>query len=116
MATVDQNAVATAAIANLQTAIDKLNGLKRQPGADLAKFTAQIEALEDRQADLRTLALSSIENSPENQQAIAAVNGAATKLQTEAGNITSVANALNTAAQVISCAADLFSALEKFAA
>ena len=116
MATVDLNAVATAAIANLQVAIDKLNALKRQPGADFAKFTAQIEALEDRQADLRTLTLALIESSPENQAAITAVNGAATKLHTEAGNITSVANALNTAARVISCAADLFSALGKFAA
>ncbi|MGH9759871.1 MAG: hypothetical protein ACREDR_47005 [Blastocatellia bacterium] len=116
MATVDLNAIATAAITNLQTAINNLNALKRQPGADLAKFTVQIEALEDRQADLRTLALTSIENSPENQQAIAAINGTANQLQTEAGNITSVANALNTVAQVATCAADLFSALGKFAA
>lgn len=116
MTTVDLNAVATAAIANLQKAIDKLNALKRQPGADIGKFTAQIEALEERQADLRTLALASIESSPENQAAIAAVNGSAAKLQTEAGNITTVANALNTAAQIVTCAADLFAALGTFVA
>lgn len=115
MAAVDLNAIASAAIDNLQTAINNLNALKRQPGADFAKFTAQIETLEDQQANLRTLALTSIENSPENQQAIAAVNGAAKQLQTEAGNITSVANALNAAAQVATCAATLFSALGKFA-
>jgi len=45
--------------------------------------------------------LQSVEESPENKQALDAVNTAAGNLKTEAANITTVANALNTAQQVI---------------
>jgi len=111
---IDLNAVATAAIADIQTAINNLNAVRRQNGADVAGILVKIEALEQKQADLRTLALQSVENSPENQAAVKVVNAAATSLKSEAANITTVANALITAQQVIGDAADLFSALGKF--
>jgi len=111
---VDFNAIAANAVQNLQTYIDKLNILKVQPGANIVALVAQIESLQAQQANFRTLALVSAEESPANQTAIAAVNAAATNLKHEAGNIASLASALTTAARVVGCATDLAKAFAPF--
>ncbi len=114
MADVDPNQVASAGIDALQGAIDKLNALKMQPGADIVAFDAQIEALQDKQDDLRNQALRMIEDSGANKQAIAAMNAAAANLKTEARNIKDVATALGAAAKILTATASLVTALAPF--
>ncbi len=113
--TVDFNAIANQGVNDLQTAIGNLNKLKRQPGADIPRLIAKIEALQAQQTNLRTMALVSAEESPENQAAIAAINAVATDLKSEAENITSVAAAFNTADKVMGYAVDLATSLATFA-
>ncbi len=114
MPDVDPNKVASAGIEVLQGAIDKLNALKGQPGADIVGIDAQIEALQDKQDDLRNQALRTIEDSDANKQAIAAMNAAAANLNAEAANIKDVATALTTAAKIVSAATALVTALAPF--
>lgn len=108
---VDLRAIADQGIASLQTAIDKLNALKAQPGADIPAIVAQVEQLQQKQAGLRTQQLEQVEEDPSNAAAIAAVNAAAGNLKAEAGNIALVASALNTASKVLGYATDLAKAL-----
>jgi hypothetical protein len=114
VAQIDPNAVASAGIADLQTAIDALNALELQPGADIPGIDAHIKTLITKQAALQNQALRQIEDSVENQQAIAAMNKAAAALKSEAGNIASVATALTDAAKVVSAVTSLITALAPF--
>jgi predicted nucleic acid-binding Zn-ribbon protein len=114
MAQVNPNDVATAAIQDLQGAIDTLSRLKQQPAADIAAIDARIGDLQDRQDDLRTQALRTIEDSDANRAAIAAMNAAAGKLKTEAAAMTATAAALASVAQVVTAATSLISALTVF--
>jgi hypothetical protein len=114
MAIVDPNNVASAGIRTLQGAIDKLNGLKLQPGADIVGIDAQIQALQDKQDDLRDQALRTIEDSDANKQAIAAMTKAAASLSAEAANIKDVATALGVAQKVVAAAGSLIAALAPF--
>ena len=114
MADIDPNKVASAGIDVLQGAIDKLNALKVQPGADIAAFDAQIEALQDKQDNLRDQALRTIEELPANKTAIAAINAADPNLKAEASNIKDLATALQTAAKVVTAAASLVTTLAPF--
>jgi hypothetical protein len=109
MPDVDPNAVAAAAITDLQTAIDSLSAMPQTPA-----ITQQINNLQSKQTALQTQALRTIEDSPANQAAIKTMNDAAAALNAEAGNITSVATALTTAAKVVSAAASLITALAPF--
>lgn len=114
MPDVDPNKVTSAGIDALQGAIDKLYALKLQPGGDIVAIDAQIEALEDKQDDLRNQTLRTIEDSNANQAAIAAMNAAAASLNTEAANIKDVATALGAAAKVLTAATSLVIALAPF--
>jgi hypothetical protein len=114
MPNVDPNQVASAGIQVLQGAIDKLNALKLQRGAGIPQLDAQIEALQDKQDDLRNLALRTIEDSDANRQAIAAMNTAAANLNAEAANIKDAAVALLTGAKIVAAAASLVTALAPF--
>jgi hypothetical protein len=111
----DPTAVANAAIADLQTAINNLSGIKDKPGADEDSIDDQIDALEEKQVALTNLVLKLAVNSAANKAAIQAVNDAAADLKTEAANITAVATALDTAQKVVNFAATLITALGAFA-
>lgn len=114
MALIDPNDVASAGIDDVQDAIDRLNALKSKPGADIPSINAQIKVLIAKQVSLRTQALRQIEDTPENQQAIAAMNDAAADLKTAAGNITDTATALTAAAKVVSTVTTLITSLAPF--
>lgn len=116
MADVNPNQTATAAIQILQVSIQTLNSLLTQPDADIDSINAKIRALVAEQTDLRCLALTTLEDSPENQAAIAALNTASANLTSEAQNIKDIATAINAAAKVISAASSLISAFAPFLA
>jgi chromosome segregation ATPase len=115
MADVDPNIVADAGVQDLQGAINKLSALKTGPKADIPAIDRRIEALQQKQADLRSQALRTVEDSDANKQAIAVLNQAAAALKSEAADIKDLATALSTAAKVVSAAAALASALAPFA-
>jgi uncharacterized protein YicC (UPF0701 family) len=111
----DLNAIATTAIADLQTAINALNAQRRQPGADTAAIDSQISALEDQQQGVRDLALQQVEADPRTQAALDAINAAAAQLSQEAAQMAAITTALNQAAQVVNTATTLVTALAPFA-
>jgi hypothetical protein len=114
MPDVDPNAVAKAGRKTLQDAIDKLNALKREPGADIDKIDTKIEALLGKQDALTSQELRATEDSDANRLAIAALNTAAAKLTAEAANIKDAATALEDAAKVVDAAGSLVAALAPF--
>jgi len=114
MATIDPNLVASAGIDQLQSAINVLNALKHGQNPDIQAIDAKILALEDKQTALRDQVLRQIEDSPENQTAIAQMNSAAAALKSAADEMTADATALSEAAAVVSAAASLITALAPF--
>lgn len=114
MGQVDPNVVAQAGIDHLQDAIDALNALELRPGADIPGIDEKIKLLIAKQEALRDQALQQIEDNPDNQAAIAAMNAAAATLKATAGTIASVATALTDAAAVVSAAASLIAAVAPF--
>ncbi len=114
MATIDPNDVASASIQDVQGAIDKLSAMIVLPGADIAGINGQITALQGKQGEIRTQALRTIEDSPENKQAIAAMNAAAAALKTEAAQIGTLATALTQAAKVVTAATSLITTFAPF--
>lgn len=115
MAQIDPNEVASAGIQDLQKAINTLAAMIPLKNANIPGINAKIDALQAQQADLRNQALRTIEDLDENKRAIARMNAAAALLRHEAGNITSVANALTDAAKVVNTAVALMAALARFA-
>ncbi len=87
-----------------------------QPGADIDGITAKIRAIVAEQTDLRCLALTTLEDSPENKAAIDALNNAAANLNKEAANIKDTATALTAAANVVDAASSLITSLTPFLA
>jgi len=111
---VDPNDVATAGVQALQGAIAKLDALKQQPDADLAKIDGQIDALQTQQTVLRDQALRTIEDSAANQQAITAMNAAAANLKIEAAIMKVTAADLAGVAKVVTAAMSLIGMLAPF--
>jgi hypothetical protein len=113
MTQVNPNDVATAGVQALQAAIAELDTLKQQPDADAGPIDARIEALQIAQAALRDQALSTIEESGANKQAIAAMNAAAANLKTEAAVMKATAADLASVAKVVTAATSLVAALAR---
>jgi hypothetical protein len=110
----DFNAIADTAVADVQSVIDALNTQRAQAGADTASIDAQVATLENKQDALRDLALHEIEDDPANAAAIAALNAASTDLTTQAKEVATAANALNSANQIVAAATSLLTAAAPF--
>ncbi|MTJ83291.1 MAG: hypothetical protein F8N37_20075 [Telmatospirillum sp.] len=111
MREIDLNEVADQGVQDLQRAIEQLNELLALPGVDISAIETKIEALEDKQSDLRALTLDTIERSDENRLALAAVEAAGAALTREAGQIREAATAIADAEKVIAAVGSLIGAL-----
>jgi len=114
MAQLNPNDVATASVQALQDVIAKLDALKQQPDADIGQIDARIDVLQTAQAALCDQALRTIEESEANQQAIAAMNSAATNLKIEAAAMHATAADLANVAKVVTAATSLVATLAHF--
>ena len=103
--------------------LENITALNRQRKAaiqagDTSQVTAiqdSINALTDQLDDLSFLSLESLEDSPEVNQTITALRGAALELESQADTIKNVADAVQKAAQIINVAAKIVTQLSGLA-
>jgi len=107
----DIDKAATQAVQDLKSAIDKLSDLENQPGADGAAIDARIAQLQQAQVTIRAKEVTTLLDTPEVKTALQDLATASAGLTAEAANLTSIANAIQTADKVIAQAADFTKAL-----